>query len=252
MVSRLQTCPTYDASLDDLRQRSNIKTYSLVFADNSLSNQFLSLRVEKNSQYPMMWTENYWLTFLPAKALIITDSILKTNLTISNAFFVVKLSFDDSCFIDSQRKDCTPQRKRISVPALRVHVLNSVLTNTTSICSNNFVFAPNCATLVADRPLSFAILVGITRSIENELIACVPVARAFLCLQTYTWYRVHEKLLFLHFICWSCDLQENLRVKRCVLSQCTPPGYAIFSLAEFSPMLIFLKECIFGFWTNQS
>ena len=43
-------------------------------------------------------------------------------------------------------------------------------------------FAPKYATLVADRSLPVAILVGITLRIGNEVIACVAEARALLCM----------------------------------------------------------------------
>ena len=75
----------------------------------------------------------------------------------------------------------------INVFTSRVHAISSVLTNTTNMCPNNFVFAPNYATLVSDRSLPVAILVGITRCIGNDVIACVAAARALLCLKTFKW-----------------------------------------------------------------
>ena len=69
----------------------------------------------------------------------------------------------------------------------RVHAIDSVITNTTNMCLNNFVFAPIYATLVTDRSLPAAILVGKTRCTGNDVIACVAAARALLCLKTFKW-----------------------------------------------------------------
>ena len=62
-----------------------------------------------------------------------------------------------------------------------MHALNSVLTNNRNICQ--FFFVSNCATLVANRSLPVAILVGITCCIEDVVMACIAVARTLLCLK---------------------------------------------------------------------
>ena len=75
----------------------------------------------------------------------------------------------------------------INVFKSRVHAISSVLTHTTNMCQNNFVLAPNYATLVSDRSLPVAILVWITRCIGNDVIDCVAAARPLLCLKTFKW-----------------------------------------------------------------
>ena len=90
----------------------------------------------------------------------------------------------------------------MNVPEIRVHALGN-----TKMCQNKLVFAQNYAPLVAHRSLPLDLLLGITcciRETSNSLCFGGQSIASFGKLESAQGYRVHEKLLFVHFTCLSC------------------------------------------------
>ena len=74
----------------------------------------------------------------------------------------------------------------IDVFKSRVHAISSGLTNTTNMCPNNFIFAPNYGTRV--RSIIASCYPGRNNAcIWNDVLACVAAARALLCLKSFKW-----------------------------------------------------------------
>ena len=78
----------------------------------------------------------------------------------------------------------------------RVHAISSVLTNTTNMCQNNFVFAPNYATLVSARSLHTQCTRRTNKILKHKFFMhTVSLLNLLVCQQAMLGLQQHRLLL---------------------------------------------------------